>query len=400
MYDAIVVGARCAGSPTAMLLARKGYRVLLVDRARFPSDAVSTHIVWPPGVARLRRWGLLERIVASGCPAIRRLRFDVGPFALVGAPPAIDGVSEAFAPRRRVLDAILVEAAAESGAELRERCSFEGVVTDGERVTGIRCRTAQGGVVTEAASIVIGADGRYSSVARAVKAPEHHARPPLACWYYGYWSGVPLEGVEYYVRPGRTFGALPTHDGLACVPLGCAQREVRQIRADVEGAFWRTLDLVPGLAERIRQGTRAERFAGALDVASFFRKSSGPGWALVGDAGYHKDPITAQGISDAFHAADGLAEALDAGLSGREPLPAALARWERRRDEAALPMYELTCQMAALDPLPPALQQFLAASRESQAETDRFFGALAGTLPIADVLSPENVQRVIGSATA
>ena len=170
MYDVIIVGARCAGSPTTMLLARKGYKVLLVDKASFPSDTLSTHYIHQPGVARLKRWGLLDKIVASGCPPIEDQIFDVGPFFLRGCPPPSDGVTAGFAPRRTVLDKILVDAAREAGAEVREQFAVEGIVTDGDSVTGIRGRSQGGGLVQENARIVVGADGMRSVIARLVNA--------------------------------------------------------------------------------------------------------------------------------------------------------------------------------------------------------------------------------------
>src|SRR5262252_7480664 len=157
MYDAIIVGARAAGAPTAMLLARKGHRVLLVDRASFPSDTLSTHYIHQPGVARLRRWGLLDRLVATGCPPSRSLTFDVGPFALAGTPPPSDGVAEGFAPRRTVLDSLLLEAAADAGAEVRTGFPVDELVFEDDAVVGIRS-----GDTVERARIVIGADGRNS----------------------------------------------------------------------------------------------------------------------------------------------------------------------------------------------------------------------------------------------
>src|SRR5512132_276313 len=167
-HDVIVVGARCAGSPTAMLLARAGYRVLLLDKALFPSDTMSTHVVHPPGVAALERWGLLDRLVATGCPPIDTYTFDFGPLTLSGSPRPIDGVSVAYCPRRTVLDKLLVDAAVEAGAELREGFTVEEVLTSGGAVTGIRGHGRNGASVTERARIVIGADGRHSLVAKAV----------------------------------------------------------------------------------------------------------------------------------------------------------------------------------------------------------------------------------------
>jgi len=188
-YDAIVVGARCAGSPTAMLLARKGYKVLVVDRARFPSDTVSTHIVHPPGVSALRRWGLLDRLVATGCPPIDTYALDFGPFTISGAP-GTEEAPVAYAPRRTVLDKLLVDAASEAGVEVREGFTVEEVVLEDGRVTGVRGRGRDGGTVTEHAPVVVGADGRHSLVARAVKPEQYHEKPQLLCGYYTYWSGL------------------------------------------------------------------------------------------------------------------------------------------------------------------------------------------------------------------
>src|SRR5262245_11463339 len=192
MYDAIIIGARCAGSPTAMLLARKGYRVLLVDKAGFPSDTPSTHFIWQAGVSRLKQWGLLERLRATNCPPVTRISLDLGDFVLRGTPPPMpDGTVEAYGPRRTVLDKILADAAGEAGAELREHFEVQELSFDNGRVTGIRGRTQNGSMVTEQARIVIGADGRNSLVARAAKAREYHTSPPLAPTCFTYWSNVP-----------------------------------------------------------------------------------------------------------------------------------------------------------------------------------------------------------------
>ncbi|NTU82024.1 MAG: hypothetical protein HGA45_22035, partial [Chloroflexales bacterium] len=175
--------------------------MLLLDRAGFPSDTLSTHYIHQPGVASLKRWGLLDQIAASNCPPARQIRFDVGPFALVGAPPLAEGVVEGYAPRRRVLDTILVEAAVQAGAELREHVTVTELRTDGDRITGVRGHTSGGAPVSEDARIVIGADGLHSLVARQVQAPAYQERPARTCAYYAYWSDVPVEGAELYPRP-------------------------------------------------------------------------------------------------------------------------------------------------------------------------------------------------------
>ncbi|MBO0797798.1 MAG: FAD-dependent monooxygenase, partial [Blastocatellia bacterium] len=220
MYDAIIIGARCAGSPTSMLLARKGYRVLLVDRATFPSETMSTHLIWPPGIACLKRWGLLDKVIDSNCPPQPEFAFDFGDFSLLGNPPPSDGAAESYMPRRRYLDKILVGAAVEAGVELREGFTVQEFLWDGDRITGIRGHGTGGSPVDEKASIVIGADGMRSLLASAVQAPAYNARPPLTCWYYSYFSGTAVETPTFFPRELRSFGGMPTNDGLVCIVVG------------------------------------------------------------------------------------------------------------------------------------------------------------------------------------
>ena len=399
MYDAIIVGARVAGSPLAMLLARKGYRVLLLDRATFPSDTVSTHHIHQPGVARLKSWGLLEKVRASNVPPTTEIRFDVGPFALKGTPPPAEGQAEAYAPRRKVLDKILVDAAVEAGAELREGFSVEELTTAGGVVSGVRGRERKGVAVTERARIIVGADGARSFVAQSVQAPVYFDRGMLTTNYYSYWSGVQLEGVELYAREGRLMVADKTNDGLVMVTVVWPKEEFNRVRSNIESEFMRSVDeYAPSLAERLRAGRREERFAGTGFLPNHFRKPYGAGWALVGDAGYVKDPATAQGITNSFSHAEMLAEALDESFSGGRQMADALAGYERRRNAEVLAMFEHTTQLARLQPPPPEMAQLLGALRGNQPETDRFLGTVTGTVPVQEFFSPENVGRIVKAA--
>jgi flavin-dependent dehydrogenase len=389
-YDAIVVGARCAGAPTAMLLARRGWRVLLVDRATFPSDTVSTHLMHAPAVAALTRWDLVDRVAATGCPPINRYSFDFGPITISGSPRPTDGVATAYAPRRTVLDKILVDAAAEAGAEVREGFAVDDIVVEDSTVAGIRGRCADGTRIDERARIVIGADGRNSHLARVVGAAEYNTKPMLQWSYYTYWSGLPIDGMQTFIRPDRGWGAFATNDGLTLIVVGWPYAEAPAYKADVEGNYLKTFDLAPEFAARVRAAKREERFAGGA-VANYFRRPFGPGWALVGDAGYNKDPITAQGITDAFHDAERCTNALVDVYERGRPFDDAMSEWQRTRDECAMPMFEFTTNLATLEPPPPEMQQLLGAVHGNQRAMDDFVSVIAATLSPAEFFDPERV---------
>lgn len=400
MYDAIVVGARCAGAPAAMLLARKGYAVLLVDRATFPSDIPHGHFIHRHGPRRLARWGLLDAVAATGCPPSASWTLDQGDFPLNGEHLTVDGVALGYGPRRAALDNVLVEAAIAAGAEFRDGLMVDDVISDGDAVAGVRGHSrGRAAIVTERARVTIGADGRNSHLAKAVRAASYEAVPPLTCWYFSYWSGLSASGLEVYVRPGQVIFAFPTNDGLFAIFVAWARDRFATVRADIEGQFLAAIDTIPALAERVRGGRREERFRGASDVPNFLRKPYGPGWALVGDAGCHKDPFLALGICDAFRDAELLTDALDEGLSGRAPLAAALADYERRRNEATLPDYRQNLQMARFDPLPAELMQLRSALRGDQAATNQFLMALEGMVPRETFFNPANLGRIMAAAT-
>ncbi|HEX6404688.1 MAG TPA: FAD-dependent oxidoreductase [Pseudonocardiaceae bacterium] len=396
-YDTIVVGARCAGSPTAMLLARAGYRVLVVDRATFPSDTISTHLIHPPGVAALQRWGLLDQVTATGCLPIHTYCFDFGPFTISGRPGTEDA-PVAYGPRRTVLDQLLVDAAAEAGAEVREGFTVSDVIVEDGRVTGVRGHERHGPTVTEHARVVVGADGVHSRVAQAVRPDQYHDKPRLACGYYAYYSGLPVDGrFEAYIRPDRAFGGWSTNDDLTLVVGSWPFAEFEANKKDIEGNFLKMLELAPPFAERVRAARRETRFAGTA-VPAFFRKPFGPGWALVGDAGYNKDPITAQGITDAFRDAELCATALHEAFSGVCSFEVAMARYQSTRDHHVLPMYEFTTQFATLEPPPPDLAQLLAAVHGNPEAMNGFVRVAAGVTSPAEFFSDDNVEQIFAAA--
>jgi 2-polyprenyl-6-methoxyphenol hydroxylase-like FAD-dependent oxidoreductase len=399
-YDAIIIGARCAGSPTAMLLSRKGYRVLLLDKATFPSDTMSTHFVHPPGLASLERWGLLDRLAATGCPPVDTYSFDFGPMTISGSPQPIDGIGYGYCPRRTVLDHLLVEAAVEAGAEVREAFTVEELLSDDGAVNGIRGHEKGGPPVTEHGRVVIGADGKHSLVAKTVGAQEYNERRSHLAMYYAYWSGLPSERFETYIRAEnrRGWACLPTHDDLTVIPFGWPVEEFHKNRKDIEGNFFRAMDFAPEFAERVRSANRESKFIGSADLPGYVRKPFGPGWALVGDAAYHKNPITAMGINDAFRDAELLAGALDDAVSGRRSYEQAMSEYQETRDREAMPVYEFTDDFAQLQPPPPEMQQLIGAMHGNQEAMDGFVSVQAATLPAPEFFAPDNIGAIMAQA--
>jgi 2-polyprenyl-6-methoxyphenol hydroxylase-like FAD-dependent oxidoreductase len=381
-----------------MLLARQGHRVLLLDKATFPSDTMSTHLVHPPGVAALQNWGLLERLEATGCPPVETYSFDFGPLTISGSPQPIDGIARAYCPRRTVLDQILADAAVEAGAELREGFTVDEILAADGTVTGIRGHAKGGSAVTERARVVIGADGRHSLVAKTVQPDQYDERRSHLAMYYAYWSGLPVDGFDTTIRAEnrRGWAAARTHDDLTVLPFGWPVEEFKENRGDIEGNFFSTMDLAPEFAERVRGAKRESKFIGSADLPGYFRKPFGPGWALLGDAGYHKNPITAMGINDAFRDAELVARALDDAFSGPRSYEEGMSDYQRIRDREALPVYEFTDDFAQLQPPPPEMQQLLGAMRGNQDAMDGFVSVQAATLPAPEFFAPENVGRILG----
>jgi flavin-dependent dehydrogenase len=385
MYDVVVVGARCAGAPLAMLLARAGHRVALADRASFPSDTMSTHFLWQRGAARLQAWGLLGSLRARGCAPIREITFDVGPVQISGIGPAVDGVADAYCPRRTVLDALLAGAAAEAGAELIDGFVVGDVLWSDGRAVGVRGHHRTSARSSLRARIVVGADGLHSTVARRVAARAYGEHPSLTAVYYSYWSGIRQLAASFHARAGRLILTWPTNDDLTCIYVAWPRQEFGQVRTDVESHFHSALDLVPGLRDLVASGHREARFAGTGDLPNRYRTSAGPGWALAGDAGHHQDPSTGMGMSDAFQAAELLAGAIHDGLAGHRPIDEALAGYQHQRDELTASGFGLTLATARLSPLTARLEAFYRAAAEQPELSRQIFGVLGGSRPAAGV---------------
>lgn len=357
-HDVVVVGARPAGAATALLLARLGHDVVLVDRAVFPADTVSTHQIARPGVVLLHRWGLLDAVLASGAPAIRRVTFTAaGESSVTRTVKHRAGVDFLVAPRRHVLDTLVAEAAAAAGATVRSGVTVTGVrLDDAGRAIGVHGHDRAGAEVRIDAQFVVGADGLGSRVARSVGAPVLENRGDRGAVQYAYFAGLPWDGIELVIAERALAGVFPTHDGEACVWVGTPSADVHAARrrsaSRAEAFLTQLTHAAPDLATRLHRGRRTSEVAGMLRAPNLLRRAHGRGWALAGDAGYHRDAVTGHGISDAYRDAHLLAAALDDVLRGQTDEQTALADYQQRRDGSLRDVFELTVAMADYPPVP------------------------------------------------
>ena len=356
--DVVVVGSRCAGAATALLLARAGHEVVLVDRVTHPRDTVSTHGLARGAVVQLSRWGLLETLLDSGAPATRLVRFGYDGQEVVRPVKDKAGVDLLLAPRRYVLDAVLTEAAARAGARVVQGLTAVDVVHDDTgRVAGVRVRDRRdpsGRTNLVRARYVVGADGLRSTIARLVGAAVTERDASDAALFYGYVASPVWDGYEFHVAPSAFAGVFPTHHGQGCVWLCRPRHQLDRLRgagADRGTALLAELErLAPGLAARCATGHLVGPVRGTSRLPHQLRRPYGPGWALVGDAGYHRDPITGHGITDAFRDADLLARALDHALTDPATEAQALAGYAATRDQMLRPTLDITRALTAFPP--------------------------------------------------
>ncbi len=391
-HDVVVVGARAGGAATALLLARLGHDVVLVDRAQFPSDTLSTHQIARPGVVALHRWGLLDEVLASGTPAIREVSFTAEGETVRRTVKDTSGVDLLVAPRRHVLDTLVADAAADAGAWLHTGITVESVRRDRNgRAVGVRGHVASGDRAVIDARFVVGADGLGSRVARSVGAELTEQRGSAGAVQYAYYAGLPWRGIELFAANRALAGVFPTHDGQACIWVGTPTEDARAARRH-EGsraaAFTSQLErAAPDLMARLRNGRRVAPVTGMLRMPNHLRRAHGPGWALVGDAGYHRDAVSGHGLSDAYLHAELLAAALHAVLSGDSDEHTALADYQERRDRALRDVFDLTCALAEYPPVP----EFV----ELQKQLSRAFDAEATELAARPIPGERELARAL-----
>jgi len=371
-YDVIIVGSRVAGASTAMLLARRGHRVLVVDRASMPSDTVSTHAVLRTGVLQLSRWGVLDRIIEAGTPPVRQITLGFGDDRIPFEVKSDYGIDTLYAPRRYILDSALTDAAREAGADVRHRTGVTDLVRDENgRVEGVSVRT-DGGRESITARFVIGADGYNSRVAALVGAPARAHHKPHNAVHYAYYDGVEAKGFWFQFTPGVNAGLVPTNDGQCLVFVGRPAQLRHRFIDDPDGEFQRLLRVGgDDLLGVVAAGRRASGFRGTKGLEGFIRQAWGPGWALVGDAGYTKDPISAHGISDSLRDAELCARAVDAALCDREEAENAMSRYQTLRDMLSRRIFAESGMLARFEwTAPEASRRMRVISSEVRAECE------------------------------
>lgn len=370
-YDAVIVGARCAGAATALLLARQGARVLVVDRDQPGTDTMSTHALMRGAVMQLASWGTLPRIVAAGTPAIRKTSFVYGAETIELDIKASHGVDALYSPRRTILDSALAQDAIAAGAEFRYGVSI-GAVTHGadDRVTGAVLRGADGQTRTLSCDLLIGADGRRSSVARLVGAATERSSQHTTAVAYSYFEGLADRGNRWYYSEGFAAGVIPTNGGQSCVFVSMPQARFRsELRGRLDaGLHAAAAQAFPALGAELAAGRPAARAIGFAGQNGFLRAAAGKGWALVGDAGYFKDPLTAHGITDALRDAEILARAATRGN---------LPDYQTTRDALSRELFDVTDDIASFDWDLDALKEMhKQLNRVMKAEQDWMFSAM------------------------
>jgi flavin-dependent dehydrogenase len=380
-FDAVIVGARCAGAATALLLARAGARVLLIDKGIYGSDTTSTHALMRGAILQLTRWDVLPAIVAAGTPPVHATAFSYDEQDVTVAIEPRFGVSALYAPRRALLDRILVDAAADSGAEVRYGVRVEDVIADPRsRVRGI---TAVGGGTRDRieADIVIGADGLHSTIAERVRAERMVEGQHSTGVLYSYWENLPLDGYYWRFRTNGSIGAIPTNHGAACIFASVSTQRFRsEIHGDASSAYRRLIREVSSEFDaRLNEARQMEPVRGFAGHLGFIKRSTGEGWALVGDAGYFKDPLTAHGITDALRDAELLARAI---LKGT---PAAFEDYETTRLDLSRRLFEITDDIASFAWTDGKVQEL---HRAFSHEMSREVRALAALEPLAGLSAP------------
>jgi flavin-dependent dehydrogenase len=382
MYDVIIVGSRIAGSTTAFLAAKAGLKVLLIDRQKFPSDTLSTSYIHQFGCVSLKKWGLLDKLISSGCPAITTTLMQIEEVSVLGEISADMEQREAYAPRRILLDQLLIDAALDQQVEFREACTFKELLFENQRCVGVRLKNSNKQSEDIRAKLVIGADGMRSSVAKQVAAEFIIEKPTLTGVYYAFWDIQ--RGYELYESGRNWVGVIPSNDGLI-VPVYYPIEDFDRISGNASQEYLNVVaSVVPDLREQMTESNQIGKLWGTGQQLNFFRKASGPGWALVGDAAHHKDSITAFGISHGIKQAELLADAISTTIDSPDALDRSLQTYEESLLAAMLAGYHETLDLAEIRKQGER-KDFLNIVAQRESWTSVYLDAVGGLRPYSDL---------------
>jgi menaquinone-9 beta-reductase len=415
-YDVIVIGGSVSGAPTAMLLARQGHSVLLVEKAVFPRDRNSTHFIWPRGMSYLNRWGMADQMMEAA-PSFRNMEVNIEGISLVGAVslPALKqrfknlhgddkGVIDVYCgPRRYFLDKQLLDAARQAGVDVREGACYNGPQIEDGRVVGILASTAQGENLDARAKIVIGADGRFSRFADDVSAATVDFRELSTFAYYGYFSGINKPELAIHKRGRYGTAIFPTMNKTHMVLVYGPTAMWDEFRKDALRNF---LDIyrfcASDVAALIEKGQRTEAFKACGKMEAFQRQCHGPGWALVGDASSFKDQVTAMGITHSFRDAELISTHIHRALSGEMDLDSALTRYAQVRKADYASYFDFVCKVAEMNNYTADELRYFHAIRNNQPMIDQMLSQFGDTLPLdageslnipEDLEMPESIRK-------
>jgi 2-polyprenyl-6-methoxyphenol hydroxylase-like FAD-dependent oxidoreductase len=397
--DVVIVGARLAGTATAIPLVRAGLRVVVLDKVRFPSDTLSTHALVPSGIQELLMMGALDRVLALGPAKPRYLAVNDGPVSFRERFHEFMGIDYGMCIPRIQLDVQLVDTARAAGVDVRERCGVEDVVWQGERVAGIRYRVS--GAADEVheihAPVVVGADGRRSRIAAALGVWQPYRGSKNHRGFAFRYVDDPIgadgqDADEIYRAEGNMALVLPSCPaGRATVVHMCDSKDIPRFRAQPEEVWQEKLDRDPRLRQRIGDATNMSKMRITDDLSAFYRYSSGPGWALVGDAGHFKDPLTGNGQRDALRHGRLLGEGIARTFGDQKALDAALREYERERDRDTISTYHWGNRETHPNPSSPLVHAVLKGFERNKDQTPDFSDTFNRVRPVENVLNPRRM---------
>jgi 2-polyprenyl-6-methoxyphenol hydroxylase-like FAD-dependent oxidoreductase len=400
-FDAVVVGARCAGATTALFLAKNGLNVLLIDRHNFPSNTISTHLVYANTLAIFQKLGVLEKLERGGAPRLTHLVDDAEGTVIDGRYLPVEGLDYGLCLRRLKLDTILVnEARNHPRVTFLENTEATSLIHENGRVVGIKGYSSKNSSAFEArAGIVIGSDGKNSTIAKLVKSEYLNWLPSFCGFYYGYFRNVVRqpEPAPVSTYRGKTiYYMFPTDDELHLAAFEFPTEEFARFRLNAKANLVKRLMAEPTFEERLRHATLEGVVYGTKDIPIFQRRSHGPGWALVGDASYNLDPVFAQGIGDAVRGAELLSSAISKAHGENKPLDTYLSEYESKRNQEVEGMRLATIEFMSGLPIKKDTLDFLKTVSEDQDLCNKYASFASHVTSVTEFFSEENIRAVIG----